>query len=114
MPITQSRSKIGRSSFLPNNICYKVLSSKDFVHGDLEVVGLIVVNVYPDRTIFCQQVSQEYQPRPYHPQPLGMFKVVVVMLKGRAGVVRRVYVDTLHTSCIERQQRLEGFQVVTL
>ena len=36
------------------------------------------------------------------------------MLEGGVRVVRRVDIDALHPPGIERQQRLEGLQVVTL
>jgi hypothetical protein len=43
-----------------------------------------------------------------------MFHVIIVILKGGAGIIRRVYVDTLYLSGIEGQQGLEGFKVVAL
>jgi hypothetical protein len=43
-----------------------------------------------------------------------MFHIVIVMLKGGAGIIGRVYVDALYLSGIEGQQGLEGFKVVAL
>jgi hypothetical protein len=43
-----------------------------------------------------------------------MFHVVVIMLKGASGIIRRVYVDALYLPGIEGQQGFEGFKVVAL
>jgi hypothetical protein len=43
-----------------------------------------------------------------------MFHIVIVMFKGGAGIIGRVYVDALHLSGIEGQQGFEGFKVVAL
>ncbi len=42
------------------------------------------------------------------------FETVVVMLEGRAGIIRRGDVDALHLTGVERQQHLQCFQVVAL
>jgi hypothetical protein len=43
-----------------------------------------------------------------------MLHIVIVMLKGGASVIRRVYVDALYLPGIKWQQGFEGFEVVTL
>ncbi len=43
-----------------------------------------------------------------------MLKVIVVMLEGAFGVVGRIDEDALHPAPVERQQGLEGLQVVAL
>ncbi|MDR2783477.1 MAG: hypothetical protein LBB48_06505 [Treponema sp.] len=43
-----------------------------------------------------------------------MLHVIVIMLKGASGIIRRVYVDAFHLPGIEGQQGFEGFEVVAL
>jgi hypothetical protein len=45
---------------------------------------------------------------------MAVFKIVVVMLEGALGVVRRIDVDAFHTTGVEREQCLEGFEIVAL
>ncbi len=108
------RSVLSCEGLLPKYVSHEISSSKHLIHNDLEIVRLIVVNRHPNRPILRQQVAQQFQARPHHRQPLAMFEIVVVVLEGRARVVRRVNVDALHLPGIERQQRLQRFQVVAL
>ena len=57
---------------------------------------------------------KQFQSWLHHAEPNGMFKIVVVIGKCLTSVERRIDVNTLDLSRIERQQRLEGFQIVTL
>ena len=56
----------------------------------------------------------KHKARPHHRQPLAVFEIVVVVLEGRARVIRQINVDALHLAGVERQQDLEGFQIVAL
>ena len=100
--------------FSPDDGIDEVPAPENFIHDDLEVMSLVVVDGYPDRAVLRQQIMQEFEARPHHRQPPRMLQIVVVMLEGRARVVGRVDMDALHASRIERQQRLQRFQVVTL
>jgi len=43
-----------------------------------------------------------------------MFQVVIIVIEGGSRVVRRINVDALHLPRVERQQRLERFEIVAL
>ena len=75
---------------------------------------LVVVNAYPNASVFTQKFPQKLKPRIHHGQPLRMLQIIVVVLKGAFRVVRRVYVNALHLARVIGQQRLEGFQIIAL
>ena len=108
------RSILSGVGLLPKHISHEVSSSEQLIHDDLEVVRLVVVDGNPDRAVLRQQIAQEFKTRPHHCQPLCRFEIDVVMLEGRAGIIRRVDVDSPHLAGIERHKRLQGFRFVTL
>ena len=103
-----------RSAFLPNNIPNKIRTPKHLIHYNLKVMSFIVVDGHPDRAVLGQQIAQQFQPRPHHGEPARMLQIVVVVLEGRARVVGRIDIDALHPPGVERQQRLQRFQIVAL
>ena len=74
----------------------------------------VVIDRHPDAAVLGQKIAQQFQTRVHHRQPLAVFKVVVVMLESALGVVRRIDEDAFDTAGVERQKRLEGFEVVAL
>jgi len=99
---------------LPNEGRVEVSTPEHFVHDDLEVVPLIVVDGHPDRAILGQKIAEQFQPGPHHGEPLRVLKVVVVVLEGGARVVGRIDIDAFHPTGIEGQQRFQRLQVVAL
>ena len=75
---------------------------------------LVVVDRDPDRPVLGEQIAQQLQTRIDHRQPLTVLQIVVVMLEGALGVVRRIDEDALDPPRAERQQRLERLQIVAL
>ena len=75
---------------------------------------LTIIQTNPDAAVLTQELAKELEARVHHVEPSGVFEVVVVMLERGAGVVRRIDVDALHLSGIERQQRLQRLQVVAV
>jgi len=100
--------------FLPNDGIYKIPPPKHLIHQHLEVMPLVVVDGDPDRSILAQQLTQQLQARQHHPEPLGVLQLVVVMLERALRVVGRVDEDAFHPAAVERQQGLEGREVVAL
>lgn len=74
----------------------------------------VVVNGYPNRAVFSQQLPQQFQPRIHHGQPFGVLQVVIIMFKGASRVVWRINVDALHGPSVVGQQGLQGIQIITL
>jgi hypothetical protein len=103
-----------RVPLLPDIRGNEVPPSENLVHDDLEVMPLVVVDADPDRAVLAQELAEKLEPRHDHGQPLRVLEVVVVMLEGRPGVVRRIDVDALHLAGEERQQRLQRLEVVAL
>ena len=63
---------------------------------------------------FCTPCIENLQARQHHAQPLAVLQVVVVVVKGALGVLRRVNEDALDLPPVKRQQGLESLQVVAL
>lgn len=99
---------------MPNHGVDKISPPKHLVHQHLEVMPLVVVDRDPDRAVLAQQLAQQLQARQHHAEPLRVFQLVVVVLERALGVVGRVDEDALHLPAVERQQCLEGFEVVAL
>ncbi len=100
--------------FLPENIRYKTLAPKHFIHQHLEIVGLVIVNGDPDTAIFSQQLPQQDQTRIHHRQPLTMLQPVVIVFERTLRVVWWVDEDALYLTGVERNQRFQRQQIVTL
>ncbi len=121
--------------FLPNHRRDEVLLPKDFIHHVTQRLHLVVVDADEDRPVLAQKLPQQRQPWIHHAQPAVVpvqrfafladhlaepfaddraRHVIVVRPAFVAGVVRRVNVDALHLPGVERQQRLQRYQVVTL
>ncbi len=105
--------------------------AEDFIHQAAQVMEFVVIDADENHAILGQQVAQQFQARGHHAQPFVVAGQVVLahfaaqpILHQRAvdvviigpgfvaGVVGRVDVNALHPSAIERQQGLEGQQVV--
>lgn len=76
-PGVQERRKLDEMLLRPNEVC---LVGKGG-HQPLEPV-------------FSQKLPQEFQARIDHRQPVTVFQVIVVMLKGGAGIVGRKVIFT--------------------
>ncbi len=112
--VTQDRPEVRRDPLLPDHIGNKVSPIKQLVQNHLHVVGFVVVNAHPDRTILGEELPEQLQTRPHHPQPLGVLKIIVVVLEGRSGVVGWIDADAFHTAREMRQKRLQRLEVVAL
>ena len=77
-------------------------------------MSLIVVELHPNGTVFGQQISQQFEPRPHHGKPARVFEIVVVVLECRTRVVGGVDVDALYPPGVERQECLQRLQIVAL
>jgi|GEM_PF-4479184 len=103
-----------RVLLLPYYVSHKVLSSEHLVTDDLEVVAFVVVDADPYTPVLAEEPAEQLQARVHEAEPCAVLEVVVVVLKGVLGVVRRVYVDALHLPGVVGQQGLERFEVVAV
>src|SRR3546814_6197241 len=79
---TDGGSIFARCALLPNNFGQKIPPPEYLVHDDFEIMSLIVIDRHPDTTVLGEQFAQQLQPRPDHGQPLAMFQLIAIMLKG--------------------------------
>lgn len=95
MHITDGFTILTRISFLPYNLCDKIMAPKQFITQDPNICLFCVINTYPNATFcFMQQVPQDGKPWANKVKPNAVFKVIIVMLKCRTGIIRRIYVPT--------------------
>ena len=99
---------------VPDTCCYKIPSTKNFIHDNFHIMRFAIVNRHPYCSVLHHQIAQEFKARPHHSQPLSVLQIVVVMREGGARVVGWIDVDTLHPPGVEGQQGLERLQVVVL
>ena len=93
MHITDGFTILTRISFLPYNLCDKIMAPKQFITQDPNICLFCVINTYPNATFcFMQQVPQDGKPWTNKVKPNAVFKVIIVMLKCRTGIIRRIYV----------------------
>jgi hypothetical protein len=59
-----------------------------------------------------EQVPQQFEPRVHEREPRRMLQIVVVMLEGAPGIVRRVNRAALDAPGVIRQQRFQRVEVV--
>ena len=90
--------------FSPNETGHEISPPEHLIHQYFQIVTLAVIDAHPDGAILAEQLTQQFQTRPHHGEPFGMFQRVIIMLEGAAGVVGRIDIDALHLPGVEGQQ----------
>ena len=62
-----------RGSLLPDASRHKIRSAEHLVQQHLQIGALRIVDRHPDRSVFRQQVAQQFQTRPHHGEPTSVF-----------------------------------------
>lgn len=77
-------------------------------------MAFVVVDRNPDRAVGGEQAAEDFEALFHKGEPEGVFHHVVVVLEGRAGIVRRVDVDALDFASVLLFEGFEGEQVVAV
>jgi hypothetical protein len=103
-----------RMFLLPYYIRDNIISSKNFIAYNFQIMTFIVINAYPYTPVLPQKLLEHFKTGIHHGKPDRMLLIIIILLKRASGIIRRVYADALHVSGIKGQQGFQSLKIIAL